>query len=141
MPWIHFKLSPLDWFAWLKYGKTYNQLGVESGTNYEACRQLAELRLLCERGRFSFRKAQPKSDFLFKTDEAHTVVFFVAVPFGLHHLSAVERAHFFDDHCPCGKKEHDIESLRKQWARFKKTWLSTMPAFHRSPVAVRAFIP
>lgn len=120
VPWVLLGMNVQDWFACNKFGKTVEQLRMESGTSYKAIRQLTEVHLLCERGRFSFRTPQPESDFKFKSNPDHTFVFIVGVRFGLAELDAPERAHFFDEVCPCGAREHDIDNLRKQWTRFRK---------------------
>lgn len=118
------ELSPHDWFARLKYGKSLLQLQQEMATSFEAHEQLSSINLLCARGRFG--ELRP-ADTRFKTDETHMFVFFVGNRYGLRELKAEEMADFFDDFCPC-RREHDVESLRKQWQRLTTLgWVQGKP--------------
>jgi len=58
----------------------------------------------------------------FKTDLDHSDVFDFVLGFGLEKLTCEELADFFNEHCPCGRDDHDPESLKKQRARRLKTF-------------------
>lgn len=97
--------------CWYKYHTTPEELlRRRNSRDFGAARKLNQLLWDCEKWAFGKWDAAPES---FKPNVDHYLLIAGGLHFGLNKLTETELAEFFVGYCPCGKSEHDGESLRK----------------------------
>src|SRR6266446_4116951 len=103
------------WLAWNKGGKTLEGLVQEDReANEKSSRQLQNVRADFQKWRYGKLNAEELKT---KHDREHRDLIMMGLEFGIENLTAEELADFANDECPCGRKNHSPENLRKLRSR------------------------